>query len=107
MRYMSIDCPNSNHFCCNNNNEFENLSLLFNNPFFYTIAIVLLFGGGGFSPSSFWGSYGNIFRCSAFNNGWCNDINLNNTSFNTLNTPFNNNFFNTTNNSGLLTDNFN
>ena len=39
---MSIDCPNSNHFCCNNNNEFENLSLLFNNPFFYTIAIVLL-----------------------------------------------------------------
>ena len=106
MRYMSIDCPNSNHFCCNNNNEFKNLSLSFNNPFFYTLAIVLLFGGG-FSPSSFWGSYGNIFRCSAFNNGWCNDTNLNNTSFNTLNTPFNNNFFNTTNNSGLLTDNFN
>lgn len=103
---MSIDCPNSNHFCYNDN-KFENLSSIFNNPLFYTLAIILLFSGGGFSTNSFWGSYNNIFRCSAFNNGWCNDINLNNTNFNTINNPFNNNFFNNSSNSKLLDNSFN
>ena len=43
---MSIDCPNSNHFCCNNNNEFENLSLLFNNPYYYLVVDLVLVAFG-------------------------------------------------------------
>ena len=99
MRYMSENCCNTELSCCNNNccntcNGYGNTVSPFGGSWFYMLAILLLFAGGGFGPSSFWGDYGKIFRCSGFNNGWCNNIGFNN--FN--NGIFNNSIFNTSNN---------
>ena len=101
---MSENCCDTELSCCNNNccntcNCYGNTVSPFGGSWFYMLAILLLFAGGGFGPSSFWGDYGKIFRCSGFNNGWCNNKifnNFNNGIFN--NGIFNNSIFNTSNN---------
>lgn len=121
---MSRNCCNNESFCCNNNccapyNGYGNGSSNFCSYLFYMIAIFLLFGGSGFGPGSFWGDYGKIFRCSGFNNGWCNTTGSSNVSF-TGNNLSNTNLSNTglagllgglSNNSnfniGNLTDSYN
>lgn len=88
---MSRNCCNTESYCynncCNPCNSYNNGISGFNNSFFYTLAIFFIFGGG-FGPGSFWGNYNNIFGCSGFNNGWCNNIGSNN--FNTGNYSNNN-----------------
>ena len=79
---MSINCYNTESPCCNNNccnpcNGYGNGSSNFGSYWFYMIEIFLLFGGSGFGPGSFWGDYGKIFRCSGFNNAWCDNIGFN------------------------------
>ena len=95
---MSRNCCNNESSCCNNNccnpcncysNGISNLA----GSWFYMLAIFLLFGGSGFAPGSFWSDYGKIFRCSGFNNAWCDNIVFN---------KFNNGIFNNDN-----FDNFN
>ena len=88
---MSENCCDTELSCCNNNccntcNCYGNTVSPFGGSWFYMLAILLLFAGGGFGPSSFWGDYGKIFRCSGFNNGI-----FNNSIFNTSNNG-NNNF---------------
>lgn len=88
---MSRNCCNPESYCCNTNccnncDSYNNGALgCFNGSCLYILAILLLFFGGGFGPCSFWSNYGNIFRCSGFNNGWCNNIGSN---------KFNNGIFN-------------
>ena len=79
---MSINCCNTELSCCNNNccntcNGYGNTVSPFGGSWFYMLAILLLFAGGGFGPSSFWGDYGKIFRCSGFNNAWCDNLGFN------------------------------
>ena len=79
---MSENCCNTELSCCNNNccntcNGYGNTVSPFGGSWFYMLAILLLFAGGGFGPSSFWGDYGKIFRCSGFNNAWCDNLGFN------------------------------
>ncbi len=95
---MSRNCCNNESFCCNNNcyapyNGYDNGSSNFGSYWFYMIAIFLLFGGSGFGPGSFLGDYGKIFRCSGFNNAWCDSSKFSNGSF-TSNNISNNNLSN-------------
>lgn len=97
---MSRNCCNNeepycNNNCCNTSNCYGNAVSPFGGSCFYMLAILLLFAGGGFGPSSFWGDYSKIFRCSGFNNAWCNDKAFNN---------FNNNIFNNNNFSNSLSN---
>lgn len=83
---MSRDCCNTDSYCCNNNcctpcNGCNNGVSDLGGFGFYILAIFLLFGGGGFGPGSFWGDYGKIFRCSGFNNAWCDNTGFNNSNF--------------------------
>ena len=78
---MSRHYCNKESSCCNNNccnpcEGYSNGVLGFGNSFFYILAILLIFGGGGFGPGSFFGDYNNIYRCSGFNTGWCNDSDI-------------------------------
>lgn len=114
---MSRNCCNTESYDCNNNccnpcNSHGNGLLGSGGSWLYTLAILLLFGGGGFGPGSFWGIYNSIFRCSGFNNHWC-DSSVFNNIFNTFNAGtfssennFNSNFsannLSNTNLTGLL-----
>ena len=107
---MSRHYCNKESSCCNNNccnpcEGYSNGLLGFCNSFFYILAILLIFGGGGFGPGSFFGDYNNIYRCSGFNTGWCNDSGSNNSIFNnsnfSSNTLSNSNFSNS-NIAGLI-----
>ncbi|WP_342985619.1 hypothetical protein [Clostridium saudiense] len=107
---MSRHYCNKESSCCNNNccnpcEGYSNGVLGFGNSFFYILAILLIFGGGGFGPGSFFGDYNNIYRCSGFNTGWCNDNGSNNSIFNnsnfSSNTLSNSNFSNS-NIAGLI-----
>ena len=107
---MSRHYCNKESSCCNNNccnpcEGYSNGVLGFGNSFFYILAILLIFGGGGVGPGSFFGDYNNIYRCSGFNTGWCNDSGSNNSIFNnsnfSSNTLSNSNFSNS-NIAGLI-----
>ena len=79
---MSKNCCNTespfcNNNCCNPCNGYGNGISSFGGSWFYMLAIFLLFGGSGFGPGSFWDDYGKIFRCSGFNNAWCDNIGFN------------------------------
>ena len=79
---MSRNCCNNESSYCNNNcctpcNGCNNGVSGLGGFGFYILAIFLLFGGGGFGPGSFWGDYGKIFRCSGFNNAWCDNLGFN------------------------------
>lgn len=92
---MSRNCCNNESSYCNNNcctpcNGCNNGVSGLGGFGFYILAIFLLFGGGGFGPGSFWGDYGKIFRCSGFNNAWCDNAGFNNSNF-TSNTISNSN----------------
>ena len=83
---MSRNCCNNESSYCNNNcctpcNGCNNGVSGLGGFGVYILAIFLLFGGGGVGPGSFWGDYGKIFRCSGFNNGWCDNSQFNNGSF--------------------------
>ena len=86
MRYMSRNCCNTTSSCCNPCDGYGIFS--FGGAWLYILAIMLIFGGGGFCPGSFWGGYNNIFRCSGFNNGWCDNIDSNNFNSNSFSSGY-------------------
>ena len=100
---MSRNCCNTTSSCCNPCDGYGIFS--FGGAWLYILAIMLIFGGGGFGPGSFFGDYNNIYRCSGFNTGWCNDSGSNNSIFNnsnfSSNTLSNSNFSNS-NIAGLI-----
>ena len=97
---MSRHYCNTESYCCNNNccnpcGKYGNGISGFGGSCFYILAILLIFGGGGFGPGSFFGDYNNIYRCSGFNTGWCNDSGSTSNSFN--NNNFNSNMLSNSN----------
>ena len=90
---MSRHCCNNN--CCNHCNGYGNSMPSKSDSWVFILAILLIFGGGSFGESSFWNSYGDIFRCSGFNNGWCNNMGSSNSNLNTGN--YTNSLFNSNN----------
>ncbi|MCQ2969236.1 MAG: hypothetical protein MJ191_03765 [Clostridium sp.] len=70
-RYCDIKCDCYNPF--NNSNDLPD----FSNSTFNSLVILFLFFGGGFSQSSFWGPYRQIYGCSGFNSDWCRNDQFN------------------------------
>lgn len=75
---MSWDYCKSDSCCGNKFNDYCQNLLSRDNSGFFILVILSLFFSGGFAINSFLGPYNNIYRCSGFNNGWCNDFDLNN-----------------------------